>query len=239
MVVAFCWRSIGWMIFGLGAGLVLQLWFWRARADAVAMLAAAILGPPIEALCVKTGIWTYDSPGLVFGVPVWLPLVWAYLFGYYRRIALVIHEISLKIWPNSRDRWRIITFGLLGAVILIYFLVTVFLIRRNIALCYTAAMIPIIIFWRKERDIIIFGAGGIIGTVGEYIYMQLGFWEYHFPVFKSIGLPLSLPLAWGISSIYVSRIAGLWEKKDKEASSAPSDNTLDRESDAREHVRTS
>ena len=42
--------------------------------------------------------------------------------------------------------------------------------------------------------------------------MKLGFWHYHYPLIKSIGLPLSLPLAWGLSSVIIGRIAMMWEK---------------------------
>ena len=72
-------------------------------------------------------------------------------------------------------------------------------------------MVIAIIFWNKERDILLFIIGGILGTFGEYLCMQLGFWHYHFPHFKSIDLPISLPMAWGLSGIMIGRIAKIWE----------------------------
>jgi hypothetical protein len=58
---------------------------------------------------------------------------------------------------------------------------------------------------------LIFVIGGALGTLGEYICMKLGFWQYHYPFFMAIGLPLSLPLAWGLSAVIVARIARIWE----------------------------
>ena len=65
----------------------------------------------------------------------------------------------------------------------------------------TIIMIPVAILWHGERDIMIFFIGAILGTTGEYICMKLGFWYYHFPFFRSFGLPVSLPLAWGLSAV--------------------------------------
>jgi hypothetical protein len=43
--------------------------------------------------------------------------------------------------------------------------------------------------------------------------MQLGFWQYHYPYFKSVGLPLSLTMAWGLSAVMIGRLAMIWEVK--------------------------
>ncbi|MCD4716078.1 MAG: hypothetical protein K8R45_04970 [Desulfobacterales bacterium] len=115
--------------------------------------------------------------------------------------------------PSGRQNLikKVVLWGL-RIVILLYSAVTVSLIKRSIALTYTIFLIPAVIFWRGDRDVIIFIVGGILGTFGELICMKLGFWHYHYPLFKSIGLPLSLPLAWGLSSVIIGRIALIWEK---------------------------
>jgi len=210
--VVICWRKPVWLSLLLGGGLIIQLWFWREKTDAVMMAAAALLGTPSEMLCVRLGVWSYSAPGLVLGIPVWIPLVWAFLFCLFRRISLSIHSAVWKIWPNPKMLSVRIFFGGLGAVIVVYYLITVSLIMRTIAVVYTIFMIPAMIFWHGERDILIFFTGAALGTLGEYICIKLGFWHYHYPLLRSIGLPISLPLAWGLSAVITGRVAGIWEK---------------------------
>ena len=211
-VVTFCWHSPLATSLLLAGGLVMQLWFWREKADAAMMAAAALLGTPSEIVCVRWGVWTYDAPGLVFGIPIWIPLVWAFLFCLFRRISLSIRSAIWRVLPDNKTRIRNIIFGMLGGGILVYYLITVSVIMRTIAIVYTMFMIPAALFWHGERDIIIFLVGAALGTLGEYICMQLGFWHYHFPLLRSIGLPVSLPLAWGLSSVITGRIARIWEQ---------------------------
>lgn len=219
-VVVLCWRRPLLATLLLGGGLAIQVWLWREKADAAMMVAAALLGTPSEILCVRLGVWSYHAPGLVFGIPVWLPLVWASLLCLFRRISLSIHSVILHTWPGRNPVARKLLFGVLGGVILSYYLVTVSVIIRTIALAYTVFMIPAVIFWHGGRDILIFCIGATLGTIGEYICIKLGFWHYHYPFFMAIKVPISLPLAWGLSSVITGRIAGIWDKgKDLELSS--------------------
>lgn len=211
VVVVIFWRKPFWTSLLLGGSLVMQLWFWREKADVAAMVAAALLGTPSEMVCVKTGVWTYDAPGMVFGLPVWIPLVWASLFCLFRRSSLTISSIAWRIWPDRNSLARKVVFRGLGGLIVVYALITLYIIKKTISAVYSAFLIPALIFWREERDILIFIIGGILGTVGEYTCMKLGFWQYHYPFLRSIGLPISLPLAWGLSAVIVGRIAGMWE----------------------------
>lgn len=212
-VVVLCWRRPLWASLLLAGGLVIQLWLWREKADAAMMVAATLLGTPSEILCVKFGIWSYHAPGLVFGIPVWIPFVWASLLCLFRRISLSIYSLTWRVWPSSKMVARKVFLGMLGGVIVVYYLATIAVIMRTIAIAYTIFMIPAVIFWHGGRDILIFFVGAALGTLGEYICIKLGFWHYHYPVFMSIGIPLSLPLAWGLSSVITGRIAGIWEKR--------------------------
>jgi len=213
--VVFLWPYPAFLTPLLFGGILLKLWFWRERADMAMMAAAALLGTPSEMVCVRYGVWTYHAPGLVFGIPVWIPLVWAYLFCLFRRMSLSLYALRWRIWPERNALAPKILFAILGGSILIYSLATVFLIIKPIAIVYTAFLIPAVIFWHEERDVLIFLIGGALGTMGEYICMTLGFWQYHFPLIRTIGLPLSLPLAWGLSAVITSRIARIWEETPK------------------------
>jgi hypothetical protein len=214
-VVVVCWREPVLSSLLLGGSLGIQLWFWREKADAAAMVVAALLGTPSEMICVRLGVWTYHAPGVVLGLPIWIPLVWASLFCLFRRISITAISVTCRIWPDQKMLGRRLFFRILGGLIVIYYLVTVCTVMKTIAVVYTVFMISAVIFWHGERDILMFVVGAVLGTLGEYICMKLGFWHYHYPLFKSVGLPLSLALAWGLSAVIVGRIAGMWET-DKE-----------------------
>jgi hypothetical protein len=210
-VVVLFWRHTLTATLLLGAGLGIWLWRCRSKADAAAMVGAALLGTPSEMICVKYGVWTYDAPGLFMGIPVWIPLIWASLFCLFRRIAGTLHSLADKMWPGRKSLSRKIVFSLLAGVIVVYYIMISIAIIRSIAIVYTVIMLITVIFWHEERDILIFITGGMLGTLGEYICMQQGFWHYHFPHFISIGLPVSLPMAWGLSAIIIGRIAKIWD----------------------------
>ena len=211
-VVVLFWSKPIWTSLLLLGILGMQLWFWGDSTDAVIMFSAALLGTPSEMIAVKLKIWTYNAPGLFLGVPVWIPFIWAALFCFFRRIALTAHSALQKCWPGDSHISKKIFFGLLGAAIVVYYLTIAPFISKKIVLVYSVIFIPAAIFWHGDRDRLIFIIGAVIGTVGEFICIGLGFWHYHYPVFKSIGLPISLPMAWGLSAVINGRIAMIWEK---------------------------
>ena len=75
----------------------MQLWFRGEKADVATMVAAVLLGTSSEMLCVRLGVWTYHAPGLLLGLPVWIPLVWASLFWLFRRLSLTIMSVAQRI----------------------------------------------------------------------------------------------------------------------------------------------
>ena len=128
-------------------------------------------------------------------------------FMYEALSGLYLTSVVVLFWRHT-----ITASLLLGAgVIVVYYIMISIAIIRSIAIVYTVIMLITVIFWHEERDVLIFITGGMIGTFGEYICMQQGFWHYHFPHFISIGLPVSLPMAWGLSAIIIGRIAKIWE----------------------------
>ncbi|RLC12319.1 MAG: hypothetical protein DRI24_17520 [Deltaproteobacteria bacterium] len=195
-VVVFLWEHPVTATLLLAVGIGLWVLKYRNKADVVVMLAAALLGTPSEMICVKYGVWTYHAPGLILGVPVWIPLIWASLFCLFRRITLSFTAIADIIWPVTTATSRKIVFGFLIGVILVYYLAVFATITRSIAMVYT---------------VIIFIVGATLGTIGEAICMKVGFWHYHSPYFKAVGMPISLPMAWGLSAVIIGRIAKNWE----------------------------
>lgn len=231
LTVVFFWRQPIAATGLLSAGIGLWLWHYRNRADAAAMLWAALLGTPSEMVCVYKGVWTYQAPGMLLGIPVWIPLIWASLFCLFRRIVLTLLDLINICWPDPSASARKILFRALEAGIIAYFLWVAVSISSSIAVVYAVIVLIAAIFWRRERDILIFIVGGFLGTLGEFICMQLGFWQYHYPYFKSVGLPLSLTMAWGLSAVMIGRLAMIWEVRPEQSSSqtAPAErNSQDR-----------
>lgn len=208
LVVVFLWRHPGFIAIALTLGLLIQVRFWKTRADVVVIAAAAVLGLIGEIACVHFNLWKYHAPGLVFGVPAWLSLVWAYNFCLFRRMSMT----TFSMIENGGKAVRIIM-RLAGFGILIYTVITLILIIRPVAAVFLAVSIPAVIFWRTDRDILIFIVSAIFGTAGEYLCMKLGFWHYTMPYLRGIGVPLSLPLAWGLSGVILGRAARPFEKR--------------------------
>ena len=210
-IVVFLWGHPVVATLLLAAGIGFWVLRYQNKADVATMLAAALHGTPSEMICVKYGLWTYHAPGLFLGIPVWIPLIWASLFCLFRRITLTFTAVADTIWPVPAATSRKIVFGILVGVILVYYLVVTTTIARSIAMVYTVIILIAAVFWHRERDILIFLVGATLGTIGEAICMKVGFWHYHFPYLKGIGMPISLPMAWGLSAVIIGRIARKWE----------------------------
>ena len=56
----------------------------------------------------------------------------------------------------------------------------------------------------KKYDLSFFIGGGIIGASAEIICVQFNCWQYTHPTFLDI--PLWLPIAWGITSVFIKRV---------------------------------
>jgi len=207
VVVLTLWSNPFVALVALAVGIVLQRCFWKEKVDGAVMAIAALVGAPAEILCVKSGLWSYRAPGLVFGVPIWLPLVWAYLICLFRRISLSIYMVLHSAPSDDENAAFSGLFPFLKFLILVYFLATVLVIDKKIAITFSLFMGVMAIFRHRRKDVLLFITGAILGTFGEFLCMQLGFWHYHKPTLKAIGLPVSLPLAWGLSSIIIVSLA--------------------------------
>lgn len=90
----------------------------------------------------------------------------------------------------------------LSCVALVYFfnaqkmLLTVILAASS-ALSY--------VLWHRKGDAYFFAAGAVTGSIGEIAAAQYGAWQYPSPDF--LGIPLWLPLLWGMGAMLVKRLA--------------------------------
>jgi hypothetical protein len=65
-------------------------------------------------------------------------------------------------------------------------------------------------FWHKKHDVLFFVTGAIVGPVGEIVCIYFGVWQYANPTF--LGIPVWLPLAWGLATMLIKRIAETFVK---------------------------
>lgn len=61
------------------------------------------------------------------------------------------------------------------------------------------------IFWHEKTDFLLFLVGAIVGPTGEIIAILFGAWQYANPTL--LGIPIWLPLAWGIITLSIKRIS--------------------------------
>lgn len=62
-----------------------------------------------------------------------------------------------------------------------------------------------LIVWHEKMDILIFFVGAIVGPIAEVIAIAFGAWNYANPTV--FGIPIWLPLAWGIITLSINRIS--------------------------------
>ena len=67
--------------------------------------------------------------------------------------------------------------------------------------------------WHKNHDIYFLIAGAIIGPLGEIVCIYFGAWRYVNPTF--FGIPIWLPLAWGLAIMLIKRFAEIFVKIEK------------------------
>ena len=78
--------------------------------------------------------------------------------------------------------------------------------RYPIALTASLLLLVIIYFikYPNRDDLRWFIVAATLGPVGEAVVISSGLWEYH--GLTMIGIPIWLPLAWGITAILFKRI---------------------------------
>jgi len=198
----------------LTIALALQAFYRPTPGDRMVMVVAAILGTAGEIAEVRLGEWTYYAPDLVMGVPMWIALIWANLFALFGRLARSWSAL-LDLWPGTgtvgRARVR-----LLLAIPVITQWVAALLLMEKMPLVWGLYLLMILIMalcWRTEKDLLLFLTGAVLGALGEFISIQLGYWSYCNPLFTEYGVDITLPLDWGLSAVIIHRVAGFLDRR--------------------------
>ncbi|MBI4173970.1 MAG: DUF2878 family protein [Candidatus Aenigmarchaeota archaeon] len=61
--------------------------------------------------------------------------------------------------------------------------------------------------WRRAEEFYLFLSGAILGSLAEMAAVSFGAWQYAAP--DIAGIPLWLPMLWGLAFIFCARLAGL------------------------------
>ena len=106
----------------------------------------------------------------------------------------------MRLTRKTRELILEIASIIIGSILILSFY------TDNLLLFFLFLIILMIVmrFWFKKRDIHFFLIGAIIGTIGEIICTNFGVWKYTNPTF--LGIPIWLPLAWGLASVLIKRI---------------------------------
>lgn len=211
--------SIGFSLYVIGTVLYLSKWQWLCAlslaAGSAAMLyfsprhwkifaVAFALGSVGEYLCVaQFDLWRYRFPTFHAGLPIWIGLVWGYLFAVYALIAELFEPVWEVMVPALR-RLLAVAFVL---VFFLFFREVMSRISTYIAYYYILFLALALVHWNKPADALIFIVAGIGGTWGEFLSIQKGLWVYTHPAFAETGMPISLPMAWGFAAVFVRNAA--------------------------------
>ena len=83
-------------------------------------------------------------------------------------------------------------------------------------LLLTAILLVVSLFgmkvWYKLHDSYFFITGAIIGPIGEIVAIYFGAWQYANPTF--LGIPIWLPLFWGLAVVLIKRFSEIFVKID-------------------------
>lgn len=214
LTVVLLWNH-PYVTFALLALVLAAQGIYRPRpGDGITMLFAAVLGTAGELVEVSLGEWTYHAPDMVYGLPVWIPLIWANLFGLFRRLnratVFLMEHFHMPFDSPGRDR----LYWFMRKIFLVYGLFALVAMNKMVAVVafYALIMAVVGVFWKQERDFLILYWGALLGAFGEFVCIQLGYWEYYDPFFTTWGVDVTLPLDWGLSAVILDRIGRLREQ---------------------------
>jgi hypothetical protein len=197
----------------VGALLIIILWgVVRMEPKLVpALIVSAILGTFGEVICCHVArLWIYAN-STFWMIPWWIPVIWAILFASFFQFSRLLFTLFEKL-PSKI--WRRGILVACASLIVAYILFALVSIDLKFSIFF-AIMIAITFAFRHDPfAILLFLVAAFCGTLGEYLCMQNGVWYYTDPnpALERYGVPLSLPLAWGLSMNIVWNIGRRYAK---------------------------
>lgn len=181
--------------------------FFHKKEDLVFYITGAVLGPTGEIICIFFGVWIYNNP-LFLGIPLWLPLLWGFVFLMARRIRDVVFKMEhIKIHYQSHHRVKgfkkFLLFDFLIYLLLIIVIINIWQNNLLLFIALSLIMILLLINFHYKEDIFFILIVGILGPIAEIICIHYGAWAYGNPSF--LGIPAWLPVGYGLFAVIVRR----------------------------------
>ncbi len=165
----------------------------------VLVIFSSLFGVAGEILCCHYGLWVYNNSS-VWGIPMWLPMVWPILLMTFSEVAGFLNDACERL---LKPKVYVILIHILRGTILVYAFFTFIFIHKVIASVFAVFLALMLIFSRnRPYYVVLFLMAGSGGALGETICIANGVWYYKAFMFAVMGItiPLSLPLAWGLSA---------------------------------------
>ena len=198
------WRHPMVVLAAVVLGAALELYFWHDRLDVGLFFTGAVFGVLVEYVAVGANYYSYAKSEMA-GLPIYLPVVWGYLLVMFNRIVGTLAALCEgRAWSRFLVKALVV---LAQLVIVAYFVFLAVKIDRRVVAGCGIFLLLAARAWNRDEDVLMLLVTGIGGLIGETIAVQAGVWEYHAPYFKSIGIPVSLPLIWGLMGLTSRRLA--------------------------------
>ncbi len=68
--------------------------------------------------------------------------------------------------------------------------------------CCAVLAVGMLVRWHSRSDVLFFLVAAVMGPLGESVAVSFGAWQYALPW---AGIPLWLPLGWGIAVLYLKK----------------------------------
>lgn len=167
--------------------------------------AAGLLG---ERWMTQHHIWIYARPD-VGGLPIWLFWIWGYLMVTFTRLAVWGHQrlhLALAAQPGLRRALKYLALaGVVG-----YGAVVASTVAPVFTGFYVVFGLGACVYARGGFTLMLFWVAALLGLIGEASAIAAGVWTYTRPFFTQWGIPISMPLAWGLSAVILHHLSGAW-----------------------------
>ncbi|OVE75132.1 hypothetical protein BVX95_00125 [archaeon D22] len=185
--------------------------YFHTKEDIVFYFMGAFLGPFLEILCIKYGVWKYSNP-LFLGIPLWLPFLWGFAFLIARRMRDLYFKMEhLKIHYNLHhkisNRRNLILFDF--TIYYIMIILSILLWENNPALSFSLGLILLVLLtnFHYKEDLFFIFLFALLGPVVEVICVYFGAWSYGNPTILDI--PIWLPLGYAAFAVIGRRASAL------------------------------
>lgn len=202
------WRS-PWVLFAwlaLGTGVLLAS--RPSRRILILWGLSTLVGLSGEHWMTSHRVWIYAQPDLG-GMPVWLVWIWGYLMVTFVRLSDWLTgnlSAALKERQDLRQGLKLVAQGAAIA----YLVVVVTVVAPVFAIWYLLIGAVTLACCRRGSDLVLFWVAALLGLLGEASAIAAGVWTYSAPFFAWWGIPISMPMAWGLSALILHHVSGLW-----------------------------